>query len=175
MSPRLRASVAETPASAREASSEPVTPIPSAPATATPAAATLPAPAALPPELTQSIEAMTHDIDSLKQTVQQLQAGQQQLGQDIAKLREHGTRHKVSAQASKPAPRPRHESASAIESRALARYSPPPAPSQRPVYPQSSPQGTIVQRDAYIPPPAPPRLPPQPGDSSAPRPPMPLQ
>jgi hypothetical protein len=170
---------AAAPASAQEASNEPATPAPSAsaPAAATPAAAEAPpAQAAVPPELMQSIEAMTREIDSLKQTVQQLQAGQQQMSQDIARLREHGTRHKVAAQTSKPAPRPtsRRTSAPAVDSHTVARYAPPPASSQRPIYPQSYPQGA-VQHDAYIPPPAPPRLPPQPGDSSAPRPPMPLQ
>jgi len=170
---------AAAPASAQEASNEPATPAPSAsaPAAATPAAAEAPpAQAAVPPELMQSIEAMTREIDSLKQTVQQLQAGQQQLSHDIAKVSEHGTRHKVAAQTSKPAPRaaPRRVSSPAVDTRTVARYSPPPAPSQRQLYPQSYPQGA-VQHDAYISPPAPPRLPPQPGDSSAPRPPMPLQ
>lgn len=168
---------AVAPASAQEASNEPATPAPSAsaPAAATPAAEAPPAQAAVPPELMQSIEAMTREIDSLKQTVQQLQAGQQQLSHDIAKVNEHGTRHKVAAQTSKPAPRPAPRRTSApADTRTVARYSPPPAPTQRQLYPQSYPQGA-VQHDAYIPPPAPPRLPPQPGDSSAPRPPMPLQ
>lgn len=163
---------------AQDTSSEPATPPPSAsaPAAATPAAEAAPAQAAAPPELMQSIEAMTHEIDSLKQTVQQLQAGQQQLSRDIAKVNEHGTRHKVIEQASKPAlrPRPRRAATSAADSQALARYSPPPVPSQRQTYPQSYPQGA-VRHDAYIPPPAPARLPPPPGDSSVPRPPMPLQ
>jgi hypothetical protein len=170
---------AAAPASAQDTSNEPATPAPAAsaaPAAATPAAETPPAQAAVPPELMQSIEAMTREIDSLKQTVQQLQAGQQQMSQDIAKLREHGMRHKVAAQTSKPAPRPtsRRTSAPAVDSHTVTRYAPPPVSSQRPIYPQSYPQGA-VQHDAYIPPPPPPRLPPQPGDSSAPRPPMPLQ
>jgi hypothetical protein len=172
---------AAAPASAQEASVESATPTSSAsaPAAVTPAE-TPPAQAAVPAELMQSVEAMTHEIDSLKQTVQQLQAGQQQLSHDVAKLGEHGTRHRVSAQTPKPAPRPtpRRPSTPAANSQALARYSarysPPPAPSQRPTYPQGYSQ-SAVQRDAYIPPPAPPRLPPPPGDSSVPRPPMPLQ
>ena len=165
------------PAPAQESSAAAsATPAPASavPAPATPAAETPPTQAALPPEVTQSIETMAREIASLKQTVEQLQAGQQQLSRDIAKANEHGTRHKVAEQASKPAPRPRprHTSAPAAASRTVAPYSPPP------VYSQSQPyQPRAVQHDAYIPPPAPaPRqLPPQPGDSSAPRPPMPLQ
>jgi hypothetical protein len=142
----------------------------SAPAPAAPAAETPPAQAALPSELMQSIEAMTRDIASLKQTVEQLQAGQQQLSHDVAKIDEHGTRHKAAERTPKPASRPRRAPASAVDSRASTRYSPPQAPSQR----LATPRGA-VQHDAYIPPPAPPRLPPPPGDSSAPRPPMPLR
>jgi hypothetical protein len=167
---------AAEPAPAQEVSNvAPATPTPPAPAAATPAAETPPTQVALPPEVTQSIETMAREIASLKQTVEQLQAGQQQLSRDVAKANEHGTRHKVAEQASKPTPRPRprHTSAPAAASRTVAPYSPPP-----PVYSQSQPyQPRAVQHDAYIPPPAPaPRqLPPQPGDSSAPRPPMPLQ
>lgn len=159
----------------QEASTEPVTPPPStsAPAAALPAAVIPPAQAALPPELMQSIEAMTRDIESLKQTVQQLQAGQQQMSHDIAKLSEHEMRHKVVEQTPKTASRPRSRRASmpVAASQALARHSLPRAvPSQGQAYPQGA-----VQHDAYIPPPAPARLPPPPGDSSVPRPPMPLQ
>jgi hypothetical protein len=141
---------------------------PSAPAVETPP----PAQAALPPELAQSIETMAHEIASLKQTVEQLQTGQQQLSRDVAKVTEHEARRKPAAQAVKPAPRPQRTSARGAPPHNLGTLAPrsPPAYSQG----QTTAQGT-AQRDAYIPPPAPTQLPPQPGDTSVPRPPMPLR
>lgn len=150
------------------------------PATAasTPAAETPPTPAAPTPELAQSIETMAREIASLKQTVEQLQAGQQQLSRDVAKAAEHETRRKPAAQAAKPAAAPRPQRAS----------TPAPAPAIRSVQPASTqayPQGqtypqSYPQREAYIPPAppqqsAPSQLPPPPGDTSVPRPPMPLR
>ena len=161
------------PAPAQESSdAASATPPPAAPAPVTPAAETSPTQAALPPEVTQSIETMAREIASLKQTLEQLQAGQQQLSRDVANVSEHGTRHKVAEQASKPAlrPRSRRTPTPAAGSPALAPYSPPQAHSQGQTYPQAT-----AQREAYIPPPAPTQLPPQSGDSSVPRPPMPLQ
>jgi hypothetical protein len=151
---------------------EPATPTPPASAPATPAAETPPTQAALPPELMQSIEAMAREIDSLKKTVEQLQAGQQQLSQDVAKVSEHGTGHTLAEQTPKPTsrPRPRHTSKPAADSLPVAPNSPPQARSQRQTYPQG-----IAQRESYIPPPAPTQLPPQPDESRVPRPPMPLQ
>jgi hypothetical protein len=138
------------------------------------AAETPPAQAAVPPELTQSIETMSREIASLKQTVEQLQAGQQQLSHDVAKVSEHRTRHNRAGQTLKPTSRSRPWGAPvpAVDSRTPApSYSPPQVHSQAQRYPQAN-----AQREAYIlPPPAPTRLPSQPGDSSVPRPPMPVQ
>lgn len=154
-------------------------PTPAAPAPATPAAEPLPMQAALPPEVTQSLETMAQEIASLKQTVEQLRAGQQQLSNDVAKVSERATHHKLAEQTPKPTSRqrPRHPSTPAVAShtpaasRTLAPTPPPQqTQSQRQIYPQ-----VPAQREAYIPPPAPTRLPPPPGDSSVPRPPMPLQ
>ncbi|MDO8979143.1 MAG: hypothetical protein Q7V17_07925 [Afipia sp.] len=158
----------------------PATPAESASAASTPAAETPLIQAALTPELAQSIETMTREIASLKQTVEQLQAGQQQLSRDVAKAAEHEARRKPVAQASKPAAAPRPQRASTL--------APAPAPATRsvqPYPPQAYPQGQTYpqgypQREAYIPPappqqPAPAQLPPPPGDTSVPRPPMPLR
>lgn len=148
------------------ASATPTEPAAAAPSTAQPP----PTQAAIPPELAQSIETMAREIVSLKQTVEHLQAGQQQLSRDVAKAAEHEARRKPAVQASKPAaPRPQRASTPAPAPRAFA-------PSSQ-AYPQGQtyPQGA-AQRDAYIPPtPAPTQLPPQPGDTSVPRPPMPLR
>lgn len=152
------------------AAAAPATPAEPATAPST-AGETPPTQAALTPEVAQSIETMAREIASLKQTVEQLQAGQQQLSRDVAKAAEHETRRKSAAQASKPAaaPRPQQASTPAAATRSVQPY-----PAQ--AYPQGQtyPQGS-AQREAYIPPPAPTQLPPQPGDTSVPRPPMPLR
>lgn len=166
---------AADPAPAQEAAATaPATPAQPA---AVPAASTVdtPAQATLPPELAQSIETMAREITSLKQTVEQLQTGQLQLSRDVAKVTEQEARRKLAAQASKPTPAPRPQRAltPGAPPRALGTlpsYSPPPASTQGQAYPQGT-----AQREAYIPPPAPTQLPPQPGDTSAPRPPMPLR
>jgi hypothetical protein len=140
-------------------------------AAVTPAVESPPTQAAISPELASSIESMAGEIASLKQTVDELKAGQQQMERDIAKAAEHEAHRKPIAQTSKPTPPPRrqHVSTSAATVRARAPYVPPQNYSQQ-AYPQSP-----VQRDAYVPPPAPAQLPPQPGDTYAPRPPMPLR
>ncbi len=164
---------AAAPAPAEESSdAASATPAPPAPTPATPAAKTPPTQATLPPELAQLLETMAREISSLKQTIEQLQASQQQLSGDVAKVSEYQTRRKLADQASKPASRqrPRHTSTPAVASRTVVPYSPPQTHSQRQTYPQGT-----TQREAYIPPPAPAQLPPRPGDSSTPRPPMPLQ
>lgn len=144
-----------------------------APPATTPALAaeTVPTQAALTPELAQSIVTMAREIAALKQTVEQLQASQQQLSRDVAKVAEHEARRKSAAQASKPAPpsQPQRTSTQAPVTRSVQPASAQAYP-QGPTYPQ-----TAAQREAYISPPAPMQLPPQPGDTSVPRPPMPLR
>ncbi|EFI52709.1 hypothetical protein AfiDRAFT_0696 [Afipia sp. 1NLS2] len=76
-------------------------------APAMPTAEAHPTQVALPPEITQSLEAMAQEIASLKQAVEQLRAGQQQLSNDVAKTSEHVARHKLAEQASKPVSRQR--------------------------------------------------------------------
>lgn len=157
-----------------QAAAAPVTPSEPATAASTPVRETPPTLTAVPAELAQSIEAMTREIASLKQTVEQLQAGQQQLGRDLAKVTEQEARRKLAVQTQKPAQSPRQQRAltPGAPPRTLGTLAPypPPATSQGQTYPQGA-----VQREAYVPPPAPAQLPPQPGDTSVPRPPMPLR
>ncbi len=157
-------------------------------APAAPAAATQ---AALPPDVTQTIEAMSREIAALKQTVEQLKANQQH-SRDTTKAGDHEARRKpaTSTQAAKPAsassqqrtsttppPSSTPPYAAAVQrAQASAPYVPPP-----PAYRPSPTSSGTVQRDAYIPPPPPTpapvprRLPPEPGYETVPRPPMPLQ
>ncbi len=163
---------AADPAPAQDAAAVPATPPEPATASSTPAVETPSTQAALTPELAQSIATMAREIASLKQTVEQLQTGQQQLSRDVAKATEE-TRRKPVAQTSKPAlpPRPQRTSAPAPVTRSAQ-------PTSSQAYPQGQiyPQGGAAHREAYIPPqPAPSQLPPPPGDSSVPRPPMPLR
>ncbi len=155
---------------AHDAAATPIEPSSEPAAMASPAA---PAQATIPPEVAQSIEAMTREIASLKQTVEQLQIGQQQLNRDIARSNEQEARRKPAVQTAKPASR--------LQSQPKRTHAPaavyhPPAPYPSPVRPQAQTysQGT-VQRDVYVAPTAPSQLPPPPGDSSVPRPPMPLR
>jgi hypothetical protein len=136
----------------------------------TPAQAPSSAPAALPAETAQKLEAMANDIATLKQTVEELRTSEQQLRREMAADRE--ARAKPVQHLAKPAATRRQRTspqAAAIPYNPPASHASPPPATERRAYPQES-----TQREAYIPP-APARLPPQPGDDSAPRPPMPLQ
>jgi hypothetical protein len=169
----------DTAAAAPATPPEPATPAePAEPATAssTPSVEPPPAQAALTPELAQSIATMTREIASLKQTVEQLQNSQQQLSRDVAKVTEE-TRRKPVAQTAKPIPPQRPQRAASTPAPVTHGVQPP----SRQAYPQGQtyPQSTS-QRDAYVPPAppqqsAPTQLPPPPGDTSVPRPPMPLR
>lgn len=165
------ASVQDTAATAPATPPEPESP----PSTAT--AETSPTQAAVTPELAQSIATMASEIASLKQTVEQLQAGQQQLSRDVAKVTDE-TRRKPVAQASKPVPPPRPQRAASTPA-PVTRSIQPASPQAYP-HAQAYPQGqtypqSAAQREAYVPSAPPTQLPPQPGDTSVPRPPMPLR
>lgn len=147
-----------------ETASPPQPPAPTAAQSTEPPAAQ----PAIPPELAQSIESMGREIASLRQELEQLKTGQDQLGREIAKAAEHEARQKPAAEASKRTPRPRRSSAAPAAPRTRASHTPSPRESQLQPYPQSYPQ-PAPQREAYIPPPPPP------GDASVPRPPMPLR
>lgn len=148
----------------------PATPAQSSPATATPAVESPSARTAIPSEPAPAIEAMARDIASLRQSVEQLQAGQQQLTRDLAKAAEHETPSKLTRQISKPTRplRRQHVSTSAPATHSRTPYL---APQN---YSRGQSQST-VQPEANIPPPAPAQLPPQSGDAGIPRPPMPLR
>lgn len=138
-----------------------------APTQAAPIQATLPA------ETVQSLKTMESDIASLKQAVDELRTGEQQLRREIAKAAEREAHPKPVQHPAKPAASRRQRTSP----QASIPHRPPPVLSPRPaaegrIHPQQP-----EQRNAYIPAraPAPSRLPPPSGDDSAPRPPMPLQ
>lgn len=159
------------PVPAQEGAAAPATPAEAVtPSTAAAAEEALPTQAALPPEFAQSIETMTREIASLKQTIEQLQADQQQLSRDVAKVAGQEVHRKLAAPASKPSPLPRPQRAS-TPARAARPLAPPPPQT----YSQGQPTQGVTQREAYIAQPAVTQLPPQPGDTSVPRPPMPLR
>lgn len=175
--PQTAAEVA--PVEAAAAAAVPSTPVQPATAAAAPAAETALVQATLPPELAQSIESIAREVSALKQTVEQLKAGQQQLSRDITRAAEQEARRKLPTQTSKPAPPPQSPRPptpppyAAAAPRNTVPYSPPPTNPQGQAYPQGS-----AQREVYISAPAPTtpaRLPPEPGFVNAPRPPMPLQ
>lgn len=126
--------------------------------------------AALPAEIAQSLEANASEIAALKSAVEDLKASQQQLRREIATAAEREAHPKppVQHRAKSVPPRPQRPSPQA------ATYNPPlPSPSPPPATESRIPP----QRDAYIPSqaPVPARLPAQPGDDSAPRPPLPVR
>ncbi|ABE61886.1 conserved hypothetical protein [Nitrobacter hamburgensis X14] len=130
-----------------------------------------PAQAALPAETAQSLEAMANDIAALKQAVEELKASQQQLHREIATAAEREAHPKPVQHRATPVP-PRRQRTSPQAAVPHSPSVPPPPATERRIHPQGP-----IQHDAYIPaqPPGSARLPPQPGDNSAPRPPMPLQ
>jgi hypothetical protein len=163
------------PAQAAAAAAAPATEQPATTAAATPVAADgVPVQAAIPVEVTQSIDAMTREIASLKQTIEQLRDGQEKLSR--AKAVEQEQRKKTAAaqapkpSTSQPSPAPQRASsplqapqAAAAQSRSTAPY-----PQPQPYYAQGA-----APRDVYVPP-VRTQLPPEPGYPVAPRPPRPL-
>lgn len=141
-------------------------------APAVPETGSVPGQAQLPPEIAQSIESMKQEIASLRQTVEQLQTSQQQLGRDIAKINEQEARRAASAKNTKSAPKRQAQPERALAAPVVIprQAAPYPPPSQPQAYPRAP-----AQRDTYAAPAAPAQLPPQPGDTSVPRPPMPLR
>jgi len=150
-----------------------VAPQPSTPSTdpvATPTQAP-PVQAALPAETARSLEAMASDIAALKQSVEELKASQQQLRRESAAAAEREAHPKPVQHRATPVP-PRRQRTSPQAAVPYNPPVPPPPTTARQIHPQGP-----IQREAYIPSQAPEqaRLPPQPGDDSAPRPPMPLR
>ncbi|WP_425908408.1 hypothetical protein [Nitrobacter sp. TKz-YC02] len=157
------------PAQETATAAQPSTPTPSTDPV-TPPTQAAPTQAALPAEIAQSLEANASEIAALKSAVEDLKASQQQLRREIATAAEREAHPKppVQHRAKSVPPRPQRPSPQA------ATYNPPlPSPSPPPATESRIP----AQRDAYIPSqaPVPARLPAQPGDDSAPRPPMPVR
>jgi hypothetical protein len=136
------------------AEAAPEKPAPAADTAAAPQAAA-PVQAAAPAELAPLIEGMSREIASLRQTVEQLKAGQQQISRDLA--REQESRRKTAAAA--PAPKP---------VAAPPRNPPPPPPHYSAA---AAPPPPVVQQQAIVPPPQPSTVP---GYAYVPRPPRPV-
>jgi hypothetical protein len=156
---------ATNPPSAREIAVEqpspPAVPTAAPPATSTQATAVAPtaseaaASTAAPSSGLQELATMAHDLAAVRQTVEQLAAGQEQMARDIAKLQTAGQdiRRRISALPPAPAatarkpvppPQPAFQSSSAA---------PPPPASLEPAPPSSA---------TPLPPPEPPMRPPMP-------------
>jgi len=128
------------------------------------------APAVLSPEVQQQLEAMARDLAALRQSVNQLAVGQEQMARDIATLKTSALQPKpTAAPARKPVPNPASQAAPKI---IAAPALPPPIPPPLQTAPQISPTP---------PSPGPPLVQPAPEISVAPpgppppsRPPMPV-
>jgi hypothetical protein len=132
-----------------------------APAVAPTASETAPAgPAAIPPELQEQLHTMAHDLAVMRESVEQLAAGQEQMVRDIAKLQTAGQdiRRRISAPAAAPAA---HNPAPLPQPAPQSATGPLPLPQGALPPPQGAPQSSAT--------PLPP-LPPEP-----PRPPMPVR
>lgn len=134
------------------AEAAPEKPAPAADATAAPQAAA-PVQAASSAELAPLIEGMSREIASLRQTVEQLKAGQQQISRDLA--REQDSRRKTAAN-SAPTPKPvaaapRNPPPPPPRYSAAAAPPPPPAVQQQVIVPPPPPQPSTVPGYAYVP------------------------
>lgn len=146
---------------------------------AAPAAAAAAPSAAPSPDPAQQLQSLAHDlananqeIETLKASIAELKASQQQMAREFAKtsekLAEQGAKARVAATAPRPAAH-----------RLSSSYSPSPTPAvaYRPSTSSYSAQASAPPSPAtaqpYVPPPIP--LQPEPGSTSVPRPPMPVQ
>ncbi len=145
--------------------------------------------AAPSPDPSQQLQSMARDlasasqeIETLKASIAELKAGQQQMVRDLAKatdkLAEQGAKAKVAT--APPHPAAPHKPAPAYSP--SASYSPSPTPAPPPAYrspPSSYSQASVAPSPAatqpYVPPPPIPLRPTDPDAASAPRPPMPVQ
>jgi hypothetical protein len=167
--------VAEQPSPAAVQESVPDSSQAASAAQAAPDIATPTAPAAPSPEVQQQLEAMARDLAALRQSVDQLTIGQEQMARDIASLQaaEKDTRHRNSAPPAKPTAAP----APKPPSRAAPTAPPPPALA----LPMPPPMQTAPEISSAPPSPALPPVQPAPEISAAPpgppppsRPPMPV-
>jgi hypothetical protein len=171
--------VAEQPSPAAVQESVPDSSQAASAAQAAPDIATPTAPAAPSPEVQQQLEAMARDLAALRQSVDQLTIGQEQMARDIASLQaaEKDTRHRTSALPPKPTPAPAPKPPPRPPSQVTPTAPPPPA-LPRPMPP---PMQTAPETSSAPPSPALPPVQPAPEISAAPpeppppsRPPMPV-
>lgn len=130
----------------------------------------------------QQLQSMARDlananqqVETLKASIAELKASQQQMTRDLAKVSEQAAKAKLAATTPHP---PVHKPAPVYSS--TATYSPAATPAPPPAYRPVSSSYPATQATAapaaqpYVPPP-PVQLQPEPGLASAPRPPMPVQ
>lgn len=170
---------ANEPEVADAAPAQSATPAQSAPegAAANPAASS-----ADPAQLARDLASVSQEVEALKASVAELKASQQQMARELAKASEQNARAKLASVPPRPPVAPRKPAPPYSPS-----YSPSPttsAPAVRPAPPYPTTQAAAPALPAaqpYAPrqaeplPPAPPQLPPEPGFTSVPRPPMPVQ
>lgn len=147
--------------SAAEAAPVQAPAVAAAPAATTAAPAQAAPPQAAPPDLAPMLEDMSREIASLRQTIEQLKAGQQQISRDLAKAAEQEPKRRVASPA--PPPRP-----------AAAQRTPAPLPPPARSMASQLPPPPVTTQPVIVPQPSPVQLPPEPGFASAPRPPRPL-
>jgi hypothetical protein len=180
---------ADEPAGAVPAEAETSASTPSASDSGTPANAAVPAAATPSSDTAQQLQSMARDlasanqeVETLKASIAELKASQQQMTRDLAKVSEQAAKAKIAATTPHP---PVHKPAPVYSS--TSTYSPaatpaPPPPAYRPAsssYPPTqaaaapAAQPYVSQPQPYVPPPV--QLQPEPGLGPAPRPPMPVQ
>jgi chemotaxis protein histidine kinase CheA len=170
-------SVAEQPSPAAVQESVPDSSQAASAAQAAPDIATPTAPAAPSPEVQQQLEVMARDLAALRQSVDQLTIGQEQMARDIASLQaaEKDTRHRTSALPPKPTPAPKPPPRPPSQATPTA---PPPPALPRPMPPpmQTAPETSSAPASPALPPvqPAPEISASPPGPPPPSRPPMPV-
>ena len=143
--------------------------------------------AAAPPDsaqLARDLANISQEVETLKATIAELKTSQQQMARELAKASDQNARSKLASVPPRPPAVPRKPAPLYSPS-----YSPSPttsvpavrpAPSYPPTQAASAPplpaaQPYAPRQAAPLSPPAPPQLPPEPGFTSVPRPPMPVQ
>ncbi|WP_298261780.1 hypothetical protein [Bradyrhizobium sp.] len=154
---------------------------------AAPAATVAAATAAPSPDPAQQLQSMANDlananqeIETLKASIAELKASQQQMAHDLAKTSEKLAEQSAKAKVAATVPRPAaHRPSSSYSTTSTYSPSPTPAPpaAYRPTTSSYSVQAAAppppATAQSYVPPPIP--LQPEPGSTSVPRPPMPVQ
>jgi hypothetical protein len=151
------------------------------------AAANAAAPSSDPAQQLQSmardLASANQEIETLKASIAELKASQQQMARDLAKATDKVVEQGAKAKIASAPPRPAAPHKPAATYSPSASYSPSPAPAPPPAY-RPSPSSYAAQAavapspasaQPYVPPPPIPLRPADPDAASAPRPPMPVQ